>query len=531
MSISGIMRRYREFREGLRESFSMRVFKALAVSVMIVFTVFTLFMVAYERRLIREDLIKEGRMLAGLMAYSSTTGVFAENRDLVKDSVQGIMSQKNVLEVAIFTASNKPLLIEEKDPLKKALSALSPWELALLSSSGKRSARVIEAPDTIAVVSPVIMEAPGKTEESLYFGDGGTAGKSEVIGYVRVVMDKKALDREMGVVLLRNAVIAFLFLLLGGAAIYISIRRVTQPLTSLTEEVRRLGMGESVEKVPVESGDEIGKLAATFNTMSDNLKKREEEKQALEEKLRYSQKMEAIGTLARGIAHDFNNILSTVRGSVYILEKKLMDQGALRQYTDQIHISLNKAKSLIGSLIAFSRIQAIQMKAIELNSLIGKLKPILAGIAGEDIKLMLSLADEGLFICADGIQMEQVLMNLTTNARDAMPDGGSLTIRTEPVIIDGGETGNSVPVTSGRYALISLEDTGAGIGGEIREKIFEPFFSTKEVGKGTGLGLAIVYGIIEQHKGHIAVDTERGRGTTFKIYLPLAEQCGKGKPA
>jgi signal transduction histidine kinase len=394
-------------------------------------------------------------------------------------------------------------------------------------SSGERPAKVIDGPDTISVVSPVIMETSQNPEESLYFKGGSAARNQEVIGYVRVVMDKRILDQEMREVFFRSAVFAFLLLVVSAVAIFILIRRATGPLTSLTESVRRLGMGESVEKMSVESRDEIGKLAAAFNTMSENLKKREEEKQALEEKLRYSQKMEAVGTLARGIAHDFNNILSTVRGWIYMLEKKCSDQSALLHYTDQIHNSLNKAKNLIGSLIAFSRIQTIQMKVIDLNSLIRKLRPMLGGIAGENIEVALSLADAGLFISADAVQVEQVLMNLCTNARDAMPDGGVLTIRTEPAIIDGGRTEISGSIRSGRYALLSVGDTGAGIAEEIREKVFEPFFSTKEVGKGTGLGLAIVYGIIEQHRGFIDVESERGKGTTFKIYLPLTDRTGE----
>jgi signal transduction histidine kinase len=528
MCTEKIMTTYRKFREGLEESFSIRVFRSFAISIMIVFLIVTFVFVTYERKTVREDLIKEGKMLAGLMAYSSTTGVFAENRDLVEDSVRGVMSQRNVLSVAIFTAGNKALLIEEKKPLKKGSRPLSPDEMRLPPPfSGERSAKVIDGPDTISVVSPVIMETSDNPEESLYFKGGSAARRQEVIGYVRVVMDKRILEHEMKAVFFRSAVFAFLLLIVSAAAIFILIRRATNPLTSLTESVRRLGMGESVDKVPVESRDEIGKLAAAFNTMSENLKKREEEKQALEEKLRYSQKMEAVGTLARGIAHDFNNILSTVRGWIYMLEKKCPDQGALPHYTDQIHNSLNRAKNLIGSLIAFSRIQTIQMKVIDLNSLIRKLKPMLAGIAGEDREVTLSLADEELFISADAVQVEQVLMNLCTNACDAMPDGGVLTIHTEPAIIDGGRTEGGGSVRTGRYALLTVGDTGAGIAEEIREKVFDPFFSTKEVGKGTGLGLAIVYGIVEQHKGFIDVESERGKGTTFKIYLPLAERTGE----
>jgi signal transduction histidine kinase len=527
MSTEKNMMTYRKFREGLKESFSIRVFRSFAISIMVVFLVVTFLFITYERKTVRDDLVKEGKMLAGFMAYSSTTGVFAENRDLVEDAVQGVMSQRNVLSVAIFTADNKALLVEEKKPLKKGTRPLSPDEMRLPPLPGEMSAKVIDGPDTISVVSPVIMKTSENPEESLYFEGGNAARKREVIGYVRVVMDKKILEREMKEVFFKSAVFALLLLIVSAAAIFILIRRAMNPLTSLTESVRRLGMGESVEKVSVDSRDEIGKLAVAFNTMSENLKKREEEKQALEEKLRYAQKMEAVGALARGIAHDFNNILSTVRGWIYMLEKKSPDESEQLQYTGQIHNSLNKAKNLIGSLIAFSRMQTIQMKVIDLNSLIRKLTPMLTGLAGGNVEVALALTDAELFISADAVQVEQVLMNLCTNARDAMPDGGVLTIRTEPAIIDGGRTESSGFARSCRYALLSVGDTGTGIADEIRGKVFEPFFSTKEVGKGTGLGLAIVYGIIEQHKGFVDIESEREKGTTFKIYLPLAERTGE----
>jgi signal transduction histidine kinase len=525
MSIKEMLRRYRQFCDNLKESFTIKVYRSFAISIMIVFLIFTLFFVVYQRSIVKQDLIKEGKMLAGLMAYSSTTGVFAENKDLLKDAVKGIMSQKNVLSVTILTADNRVLLTEEKSQAKKTADPpLNAVKMQMPLSSGGRSIEVIDGQDAVEIAYPVIMETPVNTEESLYFDAGNPAKKQEVIGHVHVVMDKRVLDEEMEAVLFKSAVIAILFLVLSAVAIYISVRRVTRPLTSLTEAVRRFGMGERVEVLPVESKDEVGKLAATFNTMSGNLKKREEEKEALEEKLRNAQKMEAIGTLARGIAHDFNNILSAVRGSVYIMEKKLFDQSPLRQYTEQIHTSLNKAKNLIGSLIAFSRIQAIRAKPIEINGLVGKLRPILASIAGEKVELHISLSDGNLFVCADAVQVEQVLMNLCTNARDAMPDGGALTITTETAIIDGGEPQGRAVMRLGRYALISVTDSGTGIDESMRERIFEPFFTTKEVGKGTGLGLAIVYGIIEQHRGYIDIKTGLEKGTIFEVYLPLYEK-------
>jgi signal transduction histidine kinase len=240
--------------------------------------------------------------------------------------------------------------------------------------------------------------------------------------------------------------------------------------------------------------------------------------------LRHSQKMEAIGTLARGIAHDFNNILSTVQGSVYMLEKRLGQDVRQKQYIGQMHNSLDKAKSLIQGLITFSKLQNVTPGPVDVNGIVRRLKPMLASMAGENVQVNYALQEKKLTVLADKLQIEQILMNLCSNARDAMPDGGICTVETGIV---ARQRDQGVPVTEimlGRYAFVSVRDTGTGMDDETKERIFEPFFTTKEVGKGTGLGLSIVFGIIEQLGGHIAVQTSKGEGTTFKVYLPLLEK-------
>jgi hypothetical protein len=271
----------------------------------------------------------------------------------------------------------------------------------------------------------------------------------------------------------------------------------------------------------VKSEDEIGRLAVAFNAMADNLEARGEEKKRLEEQLSNAQKMEAVGTLARGIAHDFNNILTTVQGSVYMLGKKLDEGSSLRHYTEQITNSLDKAKKLVQGLITFSRGQVINPCPVNVNDLISSLKPVLTGILGENIHLEISLHEGPLMIVADPLQIEQVLMNLCSNARDAMPDGGEFAVHTDSLKIETGASANYLSPGPGEYVLISLSDTGSGMDDDIMERMFDPFFTTKEVGRGTGLGLAVVYGIIEQHKGHIFVNTQKGEGTIFKIFLPI----------
>jgi signal transduction histidine kinase len=322
---------------------------------------------------------------------------------------------------------------------------------------------------------------------------------------------------------MRSALVTAVFVMLGVFLIYLSIKRVTRPLVSLTEAAKHLGRGEAFERVPVHSKDEIGRLASTFNSMSEDLKRREEEKSLLEEKLRHSQKMEAIGTFARGIAHDFNNILTTVQGSLYILEKKLREETSLKSHTEQIRSSIDKARGLVQSLFTFSRSRKTTLLPVDLRVLIKRLKPHLSMVAGAKIGLTISLPESPLSIMADNMQIEQLLINLCENSRDAMPDGGLLVIaaRSAP----DGFLCSTVEQAHGAcgYALVTVSDNGTGMDEETKDRMFEPFFTTKEVGKGTGLGLSIVYGIIEQHSGCIEVDTIKGEGTVFRIYLPMIE--------
>lgn len=504
--------------ERTKNSFSFNVFRSFAVSIFVVFAGFTAFYIYYENRTVRNDLHNEGKMLADLLAYNTRTWVFAENRDMLKDAVRGIMGQKNVLAVAIYNMEKKVLLVEKrKTQGVRNAAPLVPEVLEL--GSGDKISGPMEKEDTIDFLAPVYLENYSNAEEALYFDSSGPANKQSVIGYVRVILDKDILRREMRAILFRNALIAIVFFFAGSIAIYIAIKRVTRPLTRLAASVRSLGKGETIEKVPVESMDEIGRLAVDFNTMYDDLRKREKEKEALEERLRHAQKMEAIGTLARGIAHDFNNILATLRGSIYLMEKKLQEQANVKLYTCRVHTSITKAQNLIRGLLTFSRTQTINLRPMDINKIIKKLQPMLVNIAGEDIGVNISLFAGPLMVLTDRMQMEQILMNLCSNARDAMPDGGAISISTRSEAVHEGRQ----TLAPDEYAVISVRDTGPGMDDKVKERIFEPYFTTKDVGKGTGLGLSIVYGIIERHKGHIEVYTKKGEETEFRIFLPLRD--------
>ncbi len=234
-----------------------------------------------------------------------------------------------------------------------------------------------------------------------------------------------------------------------------------------------------------------------------------------------SQKMEAIGQLAGGIAHDFNNMLTVIIGYCNLLAMRSTFDEKEKDALAHILSAAEKATHLTGGLLAFSRKQLLDIKPVNVNDVVQQVQKFLVRIIGEDIKLRAIYNDATLRIMADAGQIEQVLMNLATNARDAMPGGGSLTIETGSLQIDDQFLKNHGWGKPGNYAVISVSDTGSGMDEPTRSRIFEPFFTTKEVGKGTGLGLAIVHGIVQQHNGFVYVYSEPGSGTTFKIMLPL----------
>lgn len=246
--------------------------------------------------------------------------------------------------------------------------------------------------------------------------------------------------------------------------------------------------------------------------------------QALEQQLRQAQKMEAIGQLAGGVAHDFNNILTALMGYGNLLKMKMREDDPSRLYVDQILSSSEKAASLTQNLLAFSRKQMIKLAPLELNTIIKDARRLLQRLLTEDIELKLELTEEDLTILTDTTQMNQILLNLATNARDAMPQGGIMTIRTKAVELGKDFFFFHGKVESGKYIRISVSDTGHGMDNATKEQIFNPFFTTKEVGKGTGLGLSIVYGIVKQHNGLIDVTSNPGKGTTFHLYFPAASR-------
>ncbi|MBX3728849.1 MAG: response regulator [Candidatus Sumerlaeia bacterium] len=245
------------------------------------------------------------------------------------------------------------------------------------------------------------------------------------------------------------------------------------------------------------------------------------DKRLLEDRIRQSQKMEAIGRLAGGVAHDFNNLLTVIMGSVDLLSEELPPEDSRRQYVEEISRSSEHAAALTRQLLAFSRRSVTNPEALDLGVVVGDVERMLRRIIGEHIELVTQYEPGLGTVLADPMQIGQVVMNLAINARDAMPAGGTLTIRTGNVHLGVAEADAYDDAAPGDYVCLEVSDTGTGMDDETRARLFEPFFTTKPRGKGTGLGLATVYGIVKQANGSVTVQTALGRGTTFSIFLPV----------
>lgn len=281
----------------------------------------------------------------------------------------------------------------------------------------------------------------------------------------------------------------------------------------VTKDGRRLNVSVSVSPIHDTDGKILGASAIARNITGQK---------KVEDQLRQSQKMEAVGRLAGGVAHDFNNLLGIVTACTELLGSHVKEEGA--EYIDNIREAAKRGASLTRQLLAFSRKQQVQPQLLDLNERLKEMHKLLRPLMGDDVEISLVPRSPAAIVEADPGQLDQVVINLAVNARDAMPHGGKLILETGVYDFDEGFAREHPPLVAGRYVMLAVSDNGVGMNETTRSRIFEPFFTTKEIGKGSGLGLATVYGIVKQNAGHIWVYSEPDRGTTFKVYLPCADQ-------
>jgi PAS domain S-box-containing protein len=292
------------------------------------------------------------------------------------------------------------------------------------------------------------------------------------------------------------------------------------------EMVRKDGKGIVVSFDGRIGHEDDGSFKQTHCVLQDitELKRAEQEHERLEAQLRQAHRMEAVGQLAGGVAHDFNNLLQVILGYGEMALEDPVADGSQRTNIEEMVKAGERARTLVGQLLAFSRRQVLEMKDVDLNEVVAGLVKMMGRVIGEHITLDVFAGHDLGIVRADPGQIEQILMNLCVNARDAMPDGGTITIETENVRIDQAYCEDHAWARPGRFVLLSITDTGHGIDEKTMANVFEPFFTTKDVGEGTGLGLSTVYGLVKQHEGSVNVYSEVGKGTTVKIYLPVVER-------
>ncbi|HXT87158.1 MAG TPA: ATP-binding protein [Verrucomicrobiae bacterium] len=317
----------------------------------------------------------------------------------------------------------------------------------------------------------------------------------------------------------------------GGILVLIISDTFTRPLKSLVGGVRALETGDYAYPLKPFGNDEVAQVTRAFDGMRNTLQTNESERNRLEEQLRRSQRMEAMGRLAGGVAHDFNNLLTVIKGHCDFLLDRLTPADALRSNGQQIAKAADRAASLTRQLLIFSRKQATQPRVLDLNAVVSEMGKLLTRLIREDIEYAFAGAENLGHVKADPCHIEQIVMNLVVNACDAMPNGGQLTIQTYNLDVGIGHAESHAPLQTGKYVVLAVQDTGCGIDEQTKAHIFEPFFTTKPEGKGTGLGLATVYGAAKQSNGFVWVDSEVGKGARFEVYLPLTEAALDAAPS
>ena len=648
----------------VNENFRIKIFVASFLVILLISCSFTLFFLHRQGNSLTAALMKNGELLAGVLAFNSRIGVFSESGDLLADAANGILRQEGILRVSIFNAEGKLLWSKAK------LEAETLGEATGNEVSRRKimdTIRETVAPlsrsrdDSAEFWSPVTSTSESYAESSLFFKEGSPQQKKmQTIGFAMIVVDKRPLNKALTELLFKTIFIGIVFLIIGSCIAYIIVRGITKPLNQLIKSVKTLGTEKTMEKVAVASEDEIGDLAKAFNGMTERLGKRERalrdsedkyreserelrlliesapdaifihingcfvylnqkavrlfgaataedllgrpiidrvhpdfrasmkeryhlrdeqksalpvelqyiqidgslidvescsvpityeskaasltfvrditdrkraelERQSLQEKLKRSERMEAVGKLAGGVAHDLNNILSVSMGYAELLQYDIPEESPLRKPVDLILASSIKAAAIIEDLLTLARRNVMVSLVMNLNKVVQDFikTPVFEKIEEfhPHVKFRMELDEELLNIKGSPVHLEKTLMNLVSNAAEAISGTGEVTIRTEARYVDKPIPGYDT-VKEGEYAVLIIEDTGIGIPAEQIDKIFEPFYTKKAMRRsGTGLGLAIVWGTVKDHLGYIDVRSTVGQGTTFTLFFPVTRQA------
>ncbi len=471
------------------------------------------------RRQLDEEFHLRALVLVRAFAHVASQDLERGRVQAVKDLLDSLLADPDVEEARLLDGRGRPLAAKVRE-----------------GAGADFQPEAAEAARALGSFTPVFGRLAGASQAVYQRVWSEGPGGFETKGLCVLRLSRYRLDRQV-----RRAAAGFLAeaaaatLLLALISYWLSLR-VVRPIEQLRRAADALARGDFSAPLPSRGRDEIGALAVSFELMSREVRatrraleervreleaSRDAARQA-EDRLRQAQKMEAVGRLAGGVAHDFNNLLTAILGYASLLMAKAKPGDPDRDDLRQIVEAGQRASGLTRQLLAFSRKQVLETRVLSLNTIASSLEKMLRRLIGEHIELRTALASGLGPVKADAGQLEQVLLNLAVNARDAMPQGGTLTISTRSVTLDAERAGAHDTVPPGVYAALSVKDTGGGIPPEIQGRVFEPFFTTKAPGHGTGLGLATVFGIVKQSGGYIEVASAPGRGTEFTVYLPLS---------
>jgi signal transduction histidine kinase len=464
-----------------------------------------LILAAYDLRRGYQDLHRDLGSLAQVIGSNSTGALTFADPRAADEILASLSAQSQIVSARLYDASGQPFATYRR--------------------------RGMEGDVLPERASPDSYRA-GRSDAVLF---QGVKLGSETAGTLYLKSDLGQVRAHFGGYL---AVVVMVMLVSMGAASIISARwqrLVSDPILRLADAASAVARSKDYSvRVASPGGDELGVLTAAFNEMLSQIERRDgelraevKERQHAEDQLRQGQKMEAVGRLAGGVAHDFNNLLGVILGYSELLLSNEMS-APHRRKIEEIHKAGARAATLTRQLLAFSRKQVIAPKVLDLGALVVEFTRMLPRVLGEDIELVIAEGPALGRVKADPGQLEQILMNLSVNARDAMPEGGRITIATHNVVLDDERAAGS---GAGMYVMLAVSDTGCGMDAVTQSHAFEPFFTTKDQGRGTGLGLATVYGIMKQSDGHIAIESAPGQGTTLRLYFPRVDEPAEERPA
>ncbi|MCF8095192.1 MAG: response regulator [Desulfobacteraceae bacterium] len=503
------------------------------------FTCFSVagFFVYNQSRSLEDSLKERGVLLASVFAQTARLGIFAENMDLLQSPVKGILQQPEVIRVAVFGSDGNLLYAASEGAEDSKAESGAPHagieDQLYERISSSESAVYFDSSERLQVWSAVFSIPGYSRQESLFYEEQEQSKQPRVIGFINIDISKKGLERKVEGFLIKAALMVIGALIAGGLLIFLVINSITSPLNRLANSIKTLGRQGDAEPVPVDTEDEIGRLAVAFNELSESLRKRQAENLQLEGQLRQAQKLEALGTLAGGIAHDFNNVLSPIFGYTEMSMDELSENDQLYHNLQQVLLAAGRAKELVKQILAFSRQSKKRKTPLQVQIVLKEALKLLRASLPSTIAINEQIDSNCNSVIADPTDIHRIVMNLGTNAYHAMREqGGELNVVLEEKKLNKEDIrGMSLDLSPDRYVRLSVGDTGQGMDKKTLQRIFDPYFTTKTAGEGTGMGLSMVHGIVKGYSGDIRVKSEPEKGSLFEIYLPCLESDAPGNGA